>query len=522
MIYNKSNQLLFIIVFLAVLLRFTSLAIIPNGFYCDEASNGYDSFSILHTLKDQHGHFMPLFAEAQGDYRESLYIFLTIPFIHIFGLSEFATRLPASIVGVLTVLILYYLVQEMFKKNLLSLSASFLLAISPWHIQFSRIAFEAILFPFLFCLALLFFLKSLKNPNYLILSAITFAISLHTYKSARVFVPLFLIGLVIIFREHLLANRKQLFISILCFLSIFFPLLNFWISPQGMARANSLGTGKNFIFNLFHPLTYLSYFNPKFLFLHGDENLRHSPLNIGELNYFEIFTVPIGIFCLLKENRKLRFLFILWLFLYPVPAYIFTAGHAIRSIIGIPLFAIFSGYGFFKVVFWLKSRNRFFYQSVFIIVAINFFLYLKIYFIDYPTYSAAAWEYGIGEAITFAEEKNYNCVKVSSQIYPQESGGTHIFIPFYTQYQPSEYQEFNSNINAQIIDDLFSRKVTVTIGKYQIVSMKDKLVLADKCLFIIEPSKKNQIQQQGYKWKELKSVKDSGGTKLLQLLEVSD
>ena len=84
---------LLIILAIAAALRILFLGNIPNGFYCDEASNAYDSYSLLHTLRDQHGQFLPWFTRSIDDYRESLFAFITIPFIKIFGLNEFSTTI---------------------------------------------------------------------------------------------------------------------------------------------------------------------------------------------------------------------------------------------------------------------------------------------------------------------------------------------------------------------------------------------------------------------------------------------
>ena len=120
---NQTKTYLLGILVLAFFLRIMFLKTIPNGFFCDEASNAYDAYAILTTWRDQHGTFLPLFARALDDYRESLYIFITVPFIKVFGLNEFAARLPAALVGVLTVLFLYCLVKEWFNQRV-ALTAS--------------------------------------------------------------------------------------------------------------------------------------------------------------------------------------------------------------------------------------------------------------------------------------------------------------------------------------------------------------------------------------------------------------
>ena len=65
----SSIYFLIIILALAFLLRVIFLGTIPNGFYCDEASNGYDAYSILHTGRDRHQEFLaPLLKSFGNDY----------------------------------------------------------------------------------------------------------------------------------------------------------------------------------------------------------------------------------------------------------------------------------------------------------------------------------------------------------------------------------------------------------------------------------------------------------------------
>jgi 4-amino-4-deoxy-L-arabinose transferase-like glycosyltransferase len=140
--------LLAAILILAGAFRFPLLTVSPPGFYVDEASTGYDAYSILLTGKDQYGEFMPLFARTFGAYNESLYRFITVIPIKLFGLNEFAVRLPAAVFGFFTVWALYFLAKELFDEHV-ALLATLLLAIIPRHIKFIRVAFRAILLPFL-------------------------------------------------------------------------------------------------------------------------------------------------------------------------------------------------------------------------------------------------------------------------------------------------------------------------------------------------------------------------------------
>src|SRR5512146_453807 len=139
------------IVCIAAFLRlwhFGGTPISPNW---DEAALGYNAYSLLHTGRDEHGILLPFVLKSFGDYKPALYAYLTIPSILLFHLSVFSTRLPSAFMGILAVFLTFFLTKELLffvgkdtKRNTaLSLLAMFLLAISPWHIQFSRVAFEA-------------------------------------------------------------------------------------------------------------------------------------------------------------------------------------------------------------------------------------------------------------------------------------------------------------------------------------------------------------------------------------------
>src|SRR5437879_3524418 len=98
----RALLLLAAIVALAAILRVVNLSSNPNGLFCDEASSGYDAYSLLHTGRDSYGGFLPLYAHSFGVYEDTLMRYLTVPAVAVFGLTEFATRLPAAIVGTLT------------------------------------------------------------------------------------------------------------------------------------------------------------------------------------------------------------------------------------------------------------------------------------------------------------------------------------------------------------------------------------------------------------------------------------
>src|SRR5690606_39044514 len=138
------------------------------GFTPDEASFGYDAYSLLKTGKDQWGHPVPIVLESFGDFKPPLYAYLTIPFVAVFRMSEFSVRLPNAIAGTLAIYATYLMVSELAKHTKLSkrksetfaLLSALLLSISPWHVMLSRGAFEANLTTILMPLGVYFFTRS--------------------------------------------------------------------------------------------------------------------------------------------------------------------------------------------------------------------------------------------------------------------------------------------------------------------------------------------------------------------------
>src|SRR3989344_9584790 len=141
------------IVVLAFILRAYDVYTFPSGFTPDEASFGYDAYSILKTSKDQWGKRFPLVLESFGDFKPPLYAYLLIPSVALLDLNKFSVRFPNALAGTLAVLFTYLMVEEIFgsekegffasKYKGVAKIASLLLAVSSWHAMLSRGGFEA-------------------------------------------------------------------------------------------------------------------------------------------------------------------------------------------------------------------------------------------------------------------------------------------------------------------------------------------------------------------------------------------
>src|SRR4051812_29464643 len=87
---NKKNVhllTLLAILLLATILRFTALNSLPVSPYWDEVSEGYNSYSLFLTGKDEYGAHLPLFFRGFDDDKLPVYIYSSIIPIAIFGLN---------------------------------------------------------------------------------------------------------------------------------------------------------------------------------------------------------------------------------------------------------------------------------------------------------------------------------------------------------------------------------------------------------------------------------------------------
>lgn len=475
--------LIFLILFLASILRFWQLGQVPPSPDWDEVALGYNAYSIMFTGKDEYGKTFPIILRSFDDYKPALYTYFVIPFIKLFDLTIVAVRLPSAIFGIFAVLASYFLVKELFKRDSLALLVSFILAISPWHIQFSRIAFESNVGLAFNIFGVLCFLLGLRRPWILLLSALLLALNLYVYQSEKVFVPLLLIVLVVIFRKELFAlPKKYLVIAMFLGLSISLPTVNYTLTnrealsraqgvsiladPTPLLRENAqrilvdrenkdilgLVLDNRRIFYVKTAISgYLSHFDLNWLFITGDLPRHHAP-NMGLLYLWELPFLLIGIYMLAfgAFDKKAKLIIFLWLLIAPIPASI-TSGvpHAVRTLNFLPTLQIFTAIG---VLTAFQSISNIKYKIVkihikyliftlyFLFFMFNFSYYINQYFVQQNYFASVDWQYGYKEVIETVKkiENKYRRIIVSNEPHLDQS---YMFFLFYLKYPPNIYQE---------------------------------------------------------------------------------
>ena len=415
-------MLFFAILIIGFSIRIYNLSNIPAGFFADEASVGYNAYTILTKGTDQYGVSFPIFFKAFGEYKNPVQIYSSVPIIAILGLNELSTRLTSVIYGLLAIVAISLLSKELFgkqKKHLIALLSALFLAISPWAIHFSRVSLEGLM-PFVFftTLGLYLFLKALKIPKLLPFSIISFTLGLYSYFPARIFIPLFGIGLLLIYFRFFIQHKKETIITGVLLLFLLLPFILNFFSSADFARWEQVNIFSNPPKNetvLQHiAANYWGNFSADFLFLKGDSGMpgefitRHSVQGMGELYLFQLPLIIFGLFYLLKRNKKFFLVILLWLILYPTGS-MFTADgpQATRTIIGVVPFQILAAAGAVYLLNFISKQKKLIYSAIvltsIIVIIISVINYLSLYFIYYPSYSSDfwGWQYGAKEIVNY-------------------------------------------------------------------------------------------------------------------------
>lgn len=470
--FLKNNWILILILIVAAFLRLFKLGSFPVSLTWDETALGYNAFSLLKTGRDEYGKLLPLALKSFGDYKPALYSYLAIPSVLVFGLNEFAVRLPSALFGILSVFLVYKFSFLFFKDKTKALFISFALALMPWHINFSRGAWESNVALFFILLGIYCFLRLKEKIKFLYFSALSFGAAVLTYQGGKMMVPLIILGLLIFFFDNLKKiNKKHLLFSVLVLFILSLPILSAtFFGGGGRLKVMSLFSyhrpqeeiqeiisqdeGNKFIFSLFHSENlfytqgilgrFFNHFSGRFLFFEGDwSSQRHGPPYMGMLYYLDILFLILGSVYLIRNKIKGSGFIWWWLIISVLPSALTRDSiQAVRSLNMILPLSILIGLGFCEVYSWLRQRKRLIFiligGFILLIYSYCFIYYLDMYYFHYPLKSSEYWQYGYKEVI---EEVNFSKDSYDKIVFTQGYGQPYIFWLFYSQYDPSLYQK---------------------------------------------------------------------------------
>jgi len=475
------KRLLFLILVIASFLRLWGISKIPVSLFGDELDVGYHAYSILKTGKDYSGNPWPLHFQSLAEWRTPLYLYSTVPMVAAFGVSPLGVRLPAAIFGILGVYALFLLVRELTKDEKIGVLAAAVLAVSPWHIQYSRAGFEVTQLLFLLILGLYFFFKSLKDGKWLWLSAGLLALTPWVYSTAKLFTPILLVFLLITWRREILSLAKKYLIwatialfvvgAPIAYSTLFgggaqrFGYISIFTDPTirpevGVAREKDArvrgetGAGltptvydklihnKFTLWGSFIIKNYFEAFSTDFLFIKGDPNLRHS-IGVGEFYKVEAIALILGLIFFLTrfKDRQVKYFILFWLLAGAIPAAITREGgnHATRLILTLPPLVFLISYGLAEAHRSLSGNFRYVLTAAYLVAfLLGFVAYQHDFWVHYPWDSERWWHAGFKESFQAVKdvEKDYDRVIISMAGEP-----AWIFFAGWREFPPQEWHK---------------------------------------------------------------------------------
>lgn len=435
------NKFLIVVLLLAAVLRLGLLGRYPAFLGVDEVSIGYNAYSLLLSGKDQYQKTLPVVFRSLGDFKPPVYMYLTVASVAVFGLSEFAVRFPSAVFSVLTVLLTYMITYRITRRKDLALSAGLLLAISPWHIRFTRGSYEVSV-ALTFLLGAFYSLLNFRRPT---LGIILLILSMYTYHTPKLLAPLLGIGMWFIYKKSL--PKTSLFALLLLL-----PLL----TAGGQSRiGQTLITGdveintaiSQSLGRLDLPRAwlviwsvvnrYLQYFDPSYLFFRGLDLTLNQAVDVGVAYVIELPLFIIGLFIVIRRRLFPPALW-WWIIISPLPASLtLNDYHPIRSLtLVLPLVMIIA-VGLQTLLAKFKYLIALAYIANFIFVADYYLLHINMQKSDYSFDPSAQIA-----RIALANRDKYSTIIIDPDFGkdgPVIKGAPDIYLLFYGRIRPRDY-----------------------------------------------------------------------------------
>ena len=433
----------------------------PAGFFCDEASVGIDAMSILKSGRDRHGELFPIFFQGFNfDNVSPFQVYLTVPFVGLFGLNEMAVRLAPVFWSVVEIIIFYMLLRSIIPNKFALIGTVFFL-INPWHFHIGRINMGDFYSWSLLILVSLFFLKkATQSRKYLFFVLFSFFLGLATYSytPARLITPILFILTFFTFIFQRI-NKKIILFTLISYLIVIIPFIFFHISNSHSfqrikdtigvdVKAKSFSISQIKLSNNFIN-KYLSHYSDAFLYKYGDTDYpgqfikRHSISGMGLFYPYQKWLILLGFFWLIYKifkTKDITFILILFLLLlFPLSDSLTSelTPYATRSYLGVLPFNILNAFGIYTIFLLVKrvpilnTKQTF---VIFNIILIIFILFSTITLINHfqknpkTTSDYWGWQYGPREIINYfkTQTKNYDELYMTGYF-----NGTEIFLKFY-------------------------------------------------------------------------------------------
>jgi hypothetical protein len=447
----RADRVLLSALLVGFLVRVWEFGTLPPGLNQDEASTGYDAYSLLHYGMDRNGFEHPVVLVSWGSGMYALAAYAAMPFIWLFGLDPVSVRLPFLLAGVASIPLFFVLLRNVVDRRTARIGVV-LLAISPWHIMASRWALDSNLFPFVFLAATVVAVQSVRGPGWRLLATCAlYGLSLYAYGTAYVVVPLFLALLLGYGLVHHWWPRRNVVAGSALFGLVALPVALFvlvnklqWQSittsfisiPRlpGVPRFESMGNLNVFSGDFYGNASENLRQGWELLRTQDDGLLWNAIPEYGVLYWFSSALAIVGFVILGRRALRRAPTRTFVLFAWCVVAIALTAFVSVNinraNIVVFPF--IFSTAIALSTLWQWRSVA----VALCLLYAISFASFTRTYFSDYRERSAGDFFASFGSAVEYASTQTQGAICVTGTV-----NAPYIFVLFYTREDPRRFAE---------------------------------------------------------------------------------
>ncbi len=330
------------IILVAAFLRFVRIWTLPPAGGYDPAWYGVDA---LHILDGEFPVFLPT-----NIGREVLFSYIVALAVAVFGIGPPAIHIASAAVGLGTIPATYWVAEELFADTEGALCrygglfAAAMMAVSYWHVNWSRYGVRAITVPLFVALTMATLLRAMRSSSnrWLVASGVFLGLSLYTYQSARVLPALVVITVGFFAWTHkgsLSQSLRKLAVVFVVALLIFAPMGYYFLTQpdDGMKRIKevflfdpALGWRAN-VDRLRHEVVDAL----EVYFVHGDEEPIHNLAGRPAMNPFLAGLFILGLVISLRYIWKPPFFILLaWIPLMSMTVILSLGGQPTKRALG--------------------------------------------------------------------------------------------------------------------------------------------------------------------------------------------
>lgn len=472
MLKNKNKLLLLFIFFIAFILRFFKIGDFPISLNRDELALGYNAYSVLKTGRGEHGEGpWPLTFISFGDYKMPGHIYLMTPFIKLFGLNDFSVRIASAITGTLAVLLVYLLVTQIFVQNKkIALFSSLFLALAPYHIHYSRVAYETQI-AFFWQILGFWLLLRFKQTYVKLLGLLPLLLAMFTYNAPVFLILPFSLLFFYFYRQDFFSKKTRKSTFIFCLgLILIYGLYFFSFRETNQKKSEAtIFTRKDYVeevnknIDYAHQMgipikvarlffnkpikiafefgkRYVDSFNPGYLFFGGDREPFSdlTPAGIPNIYPYLLPFLIIGFYFLFKNRQKKEYkLLFLWLLLSNLTSGFVNVSPNTYKLLDFHLIIIIiAAIGLWACLHQVKKYEQLFKYFLTAVLGFGFFHFLICYFIVFPKRSPRLWLPEFDTAVKSLKQKEFDHLFVSGEC---NLGLAYIYFAFYTPFEPEDF-----------------------------------------------------------------------------------